>query len=238
MNITIFTDGSSRGNPGRGGWGAIVAGEDMVSELGGGDLHTTNNRMELTAVIESLKLVAKLTNDNPKLPTTIHTDSSYVLNGATKWLSGWIRNNWKTKAKGEVLNQDLWQELANVLTKVNGLTWVLVKGHSGVLANERCDEIATSFADYGKADLYRGLRSGYAINLSTPPKIKSNPPKVKKSKNSVPAYSYVSMVNGEIGIHTTWKECERRVKGVSGARFKKSQNSEDEKNIISQWKKG
>jgi ribonuclease HI len=149
--VTIFTDGSSRGNPGPGGWGSIVLHGAIVTELGGGESHTTNNRMELTAVIEALEFVSKLTSNpstklragNSSLATTVNTDSSYVLNGATKWLSGWQKNNWKTKAKGEVLNQDLWERLADVLGELPKVSWNLIKGHSGVPANERCDVIAT-----------------------------------------------------------------------------------------------
>ena len=108
MNITIFTDGSSRGNPGPGGWGAIVATEDTVAELGGGEKHTTNNRMELTAVIRALEFVSKIimspdtmysSTNNLKLKTTIYLDSSYVMNGATKWIHRWQKKGWKTATR-------------------------------------------------------------------------------------------------------------------------------------------
>lgn len=234
--VTIFTDGSSRGNPGPGGWGVIVLHGTTVTELGGGEKHTTNNRMELTAVIEALEFVSKLKTLNLKLETVVNTDSSYVLNGATKWLSGWQKNNWKTKAKGEVLNQDLWERLADVLHSLPKISWHLIKGHSGVPANERCDVIATSYADGVKLALYNGPSSSYAVNLE----IKKSSQKAgakKKSSSSAKAYSYISSLDGDVKVHSSWAECEARVKGKSKALYKKSLSKEDEVSIISQWKK-
>src|SRR5690606_23364939 len=107
MNI-IFSDGASRGNPGPGGYGVIVVLGDTVTELGGWEDRTTNNRMELRGVIAGLSLyVQKQTKEN----VTIYTDSSYVINGITKWVSGWQKNGWKTKTKADVFNRDLWEEL-------------------------------------------------------------------------------------------------------------------------------
>ncbi|MDB5266719.1 MAG: rnhA [Parcubacteria group bacterium] len=159
--ITIFTDGSSRGNPGPGGWGAIVAEADRVRELGGGEAQTTNNRMELRAVIEALKV----SDGNIEL----HTDSEYIVKGITVWVKGWQNNNWKTAAKKPVLNQDLWQELL-AASKDKDIRWVVVPGHSGVHANERCDEIATEFADGHEPLLFDGLRHEYYVPLSVSPR--------------------------------------------------------------------
>jgi ribonuclease HI len=242
---TIFTDGSSRGNPGRGGWSAIVATGEYVEELGGAEKNTTNNRMELMGVIKALE---KLQTSSSKLQVVIHTDSSYVLNGATKWIAGWQKNNWKTKTKSEVLNKDLWVKLAKVLTnnESSNIEWKLVKGHSGVPANERCDVIATSFADGLKSKLYSNVLKNYGIDLKViaPTKTRTNfssknlngqakhlKHKTLKSK----AHSYISSVNGVVKTHATWAECEKRVKGVSGAKFKKSLSPSDEASIIGQW---
>ncbi len=230
---TIFTDGSSRGNPGRGGWGAIVQNRATVTELGDGEKHTTNNRMELTAVIEALAYIAKQGTDGE---TVVHTDSSYVLNGATKWLSGWKKNDWKTKAKGEVVNIDLWERMDEVLESSGKVSWKLIKGHSGVPANERCDVIATSFADGEKAKLFSGKFADYTVDLTaSASRLKSSQPK-SKSPRAV-AFSYVSCVDGKVMIHRSWAECESRVKGKSKALFKKSLSAEDEASIISVWKK-
>ncbi len=228
MEIKIFTDGASRGNPGPGGWGAIVVSEDKVKELGGGSKETTNNRMELTAVIEAIETVAK---DGS---ATVFTDSSYVLKGATAWLSGWKKNGWKTKSKEEVLNKDLWERMDKVLFGKK-IKWELVKGHSGIPANERCDVIATSFADGERLVLYHGSLAGYQVDVSS-----ISPGVVRaKKKNGVKgkAYSYVSSLGGVVKTHKTWGECEARVKGKSNARFKKAFSKEEEMELISLWKK-
>ncbi len=140
--IEIYTDGSSLGNPGRGGWGVVVTiGEKTLKEFGGYEKNTTNNRMELVAAISALKYILDNHKDGEVI---IHTDSSYVLGGVTTWIHGWERNGWKTANKQTVLNQDLWQELI-VLVRLFGskLTWQKVKGHDGVLHNERAEAIAT-----------------------------------------------------------------------------------------------
>ena len=159
MNQTsIFTDGSSKGNPGPGGWGAIISDGEKVVELGGREEHTTNNRMEMMAVIEALKYFFSHTD------VVIHTDSEYVAKGASLWLSGWKKKGWKTAAKKEVLNRDLWEEIDALLQKVS-VKWNVVTGHAGVVGNERCDEIATAFADGEKPNLFTGLKKDYKIKL-------------------------------------------------------------------------
>ncbi len=218
----IFSDGSSRGNPGAGGWGAIVLQDDKVEELGGREDNTTNNRMELTAVISALNSIP---NEHD---ITIYTDSAYVLNGATRWVKGWERNNWKTSTKEDVLNRDLWEELVLVMShKV--ISWHLVKGHAGTPANERCDVIATSFADKNPVVLYNGSRERYGVSISVSEKTTN-----KKSKSKGKAYSYVSMVDGKIKVHKTWEECKARVHGVN-AKYKKAVSPEDEENIIREF---
>jgi len=158
--ITIYTDGSSRGNPGPGGWGAIVLDEARVIELGGHEDHTTNNRMELSGAIEGLRYAGRLLDE----PIELHTDSEYVMKGMTEWISGWVKRGWKTAAKKPVLNQDLWQELLKV-SEGKQISWKYVAGHSGHDFNERCDEIATSFADDISIDLYNGPKSEYKVSL-------------------------------------------------------------------------
>jgi ribonuclease HI len=145
MKIEIYTDGSSLGNPGPGGWGMVVLhGEKIIRELGGCDKNTTNNRMELMAVIETLKYITK---HHKKDNVTIFADSNYVLTGITSWIHNWEKNGWRTANKKQVLNQDLWKELI-ILVRSYGrkITWEKVKGHSGHIHNDRADEIATSCA--------------------------------------------------------------------------------------------
>lgn len=147
--IEIYTDGSSLGNPGPGGWGAVVvSGEKIIKELGGFEKETTNNRMELKAVIETVKYITK---NYPKEKITIFADSSYVLTGITSWIFNWEKNGWRTANKKPVLNQDLWKELIELIRNYdNKINWQKVKGHSGHVYNERADEIATSKASLQK----------------------------------------------------------------------------------------
>ena len=134
--IEIFTDGACSGNPGPGGWGALLRWKDTEKELSGGASETTNNRMELTAVIEALKAL--------KVPCVIslYTDSKYVMEGVNQWLPNWKKNNWKTaNKKSEVKNIDLWQQLDELLPK-HEILWNWVKGHNGHVENERVDKLA------------------------------------------------------------------------------------------------
>lgn len=228
--INIWSDGSSRGNPGPGGWGAIVVSSSgEVAEIGGGEEHTTNNRMELLAAISALFNISS--NDKSII---IHTDSSYVINGITKWIYGWRKNDWLTSQKQEVLNRDFWERLFS-LTRGKKIEWKYVPGHSGTPGNERCDEIATAFADGKIPHLYKGPLSNYSVPLfdlsSVSPKVK----KKSKSRSKTKAYSYLSFVDGVIMKHKTWKECEDKVKGKSGAKFKKALSIGEEENILKEW---
>ncbi len=153
--IEIYTDGSSLGNPGPGGWGVVVTdGKEILKEIGGCDKHTTNNRMELLSVISALKYILEYHKDSglpAQAGVIIHADSTYVLGGVTTWIENWEKNGWKTANKKQVLNQDLWQELIALVRSYTGkLSWQKVKGHAGVLHNERADEIATKCSSLQK----------------------------------------------------------------------------------------
>ncbi len=229
VKTIIFTDGSSRGNPGPGGYGAILIlkDENRVYELGGRDPKTTNNRMELLAVIEALK---KTENDIEE--TEVHTDSSYLINGITKWVKNWQKNNWKTKEKKDVLNKDLWRKLLEV-TKDKKIKFKHIAGHAGIAGNERADTIATSFADNNPVKLYRGALENYSKDILNFAKTKTSTSESSKSKSGK-AYSYVSIVSGKIETHKTWEECEKRVFGKN-AKFRKALSPTDEKNIIKEF---
>ena len=133
--VEMWTDGACKGNPGRGGWGVLMRYGDHERELFGGEALTTNNRMELTAVIEGLRVLTR------PCTVTLHVDSQYVMNGVTKWIAGWKRNGWKTGAKQPVKNQDLWQELDAELAR-HHVSWTWVHGHRGDPGNERADQLA------------------------------------------------------------------------------------------------
>ena len=133
--VEIFTDGACKGNPGPGGWGAILRYGTTEKEIYGASKNTTNNIMELTAVIESLKNLKK------PCELIITTDSKYVKNGITEWIHNWKKNGWRTAAKKEVKNKELWIELDSLI-QIHSITWDWVKGHSGHPENERADSLA------------------------------------------------------------------------------------------------
>ena len=141
--IEIFTDGACKGNPGPGGWGALLritrADGPHEKEISGGDPATTNNRMELTAVIRGLASLTK------PCAVTLHTDSRYVIDGFTKWIHGWQKNGWVNSKKDPVANADLWRELIAV-ARPHQVEWKWVKGHSGHAENERVDKLASDAA--------------------------------------------------------------------------------------------
>ncbi|MBX3027338.1 ribonuclease HI [bacterium] len=232
--ITIFTDGAAKGNPGPGGWGAIVATEERVRELGDGAPHTTNNKMELTGVIEALRAARGVEGK-----IELHTDSTYVIRGITEWIHGWRRRGWRTAEGQPVLNRELWEALALEVAGRGrgGIHWHYVRGHSAIPGNERCDEIATGFAAGERPDLYDGPRAGYPVAIHERPADTSVPKRSSGSGNSksAPAYAYLSLVGGVAMRHPTWAECERRVRGVSGARFKKATSADDEAAILRAW---
>ena len=133
--VIIYTDGACRGNPGPGGWGAILIHKGKEKELSGGELQTTNNRMELMAAIRSLEALKK------PCQVTLHTDSQYVRQGITEWISGWKARGWRTAAKDPVKNEDLWRRLDEARAR-HEVVWKWVKGHAGDPLNERADALA------------------------------------------------------------------------------------------------
>jgi ribonuclease HI len=139
-SVSIYADGGCRGNPGPGGWGAVLQSGGVDKELWGGEAHTTNNRMELTAVIRALEAL--------KRPSTVHvhTDSQYVQKGINEWIHNWKRNGWRTSDKKPVKNADLWQEL-DTLAREHEIKWSWIKGHAGNAGNERADRLANRGID-------------------------------------------------------------------------------------------
>lgn len=138
--VNIYTDGGCRGNPGPGGWGVLLISGTAEKELWGSEADTTNNRMELTAVISALKALKR------PVIAKIHTDSKYVQQGISTWIHNWKKNGWKTASKQPVKNVDLWQELDN-LSRLHQLEWLWVKGHAGHPENERADMLANRAID-------------------------------------------------------------------------------------------
>lgn len=256
-SVLIFTDGASKGNPGSGGYAAVIvftqdsnSGARMdakqtqnnakVVELGGREERTTNNRMELRAAIEALSWF-----DSQELNATsctLYADSTYLISGITKWIHGWKKNGWRTKTKTGVENRDLWESLDTLVAGKN-IEWYKIAGHADTPGNARADEIASTFADGGMPKLYNGSRASYPINLekigmrekSKPYDISCGLQQRGKGRRGK-AYSYISRVDGVIETHKTWKECEARVKGKKGARYKKSFSPFEEELIIVNFK--
>ncbi|MCF8467533.1 MAG: ribonuclease HI [Sneathiella sp.] len=135
--VVIYTDGACSGNPGPGGWGALLQYKGKTKEICGGEAETTNNRMELTAAIEAINSLKRGS------VIELHTDSTYVKDGITKWMANWKKNGWKTAAKKPVKNQDLWQALDDAISS-HHIRWKWVKGHAGDPGNEKADELANA----------------------------------------------------------------------------------------------
>ncbi len=236
--IVVFTDGAAKRNPGPGGWGVvIVTPAGHVTELGGGAPLTTNNKMELTGAIQALTRLAGVEGR-----LSIYTDSTYVIQGIEQWVHNWRRRGWKTSTGGEVLNRDLWEALSGLVADrpPRSITWHYVRGHTGIPGNERVDEIADAFAVQGRAPLFDGPLADYGIPVLDIPDDTSVPARSKPTAGAAgrskgPAYSYLSVVDGQPMRHATWAECERRVKGRSGARFKKATSDVDQAAILRAW---
>ena len=230
----VFADGASSGNPGPGGWGAVVVFPDgQVLELGGGNPHTTNNQMELQAVISALYRLEKTSG-----PVDVCTDSVYVIRGITQWIWGWRKRDWKTAEGGEVANVPLWKELSALVAKrgkENPINWKFVRGHSGIPGNERVDAIAVAYSKGRFIELYNGPLLQYPIAIYDLPENTELPDQRPKDAPKPAAFSYLSVVNGVPMRHTTWTDCEARVKGRPGTKFKKAMSSEQEASILREW---
>ena len=232
-SLIIFTDGSSLGNPGPGGYGVVLVypALDEVVELGGSKPQTTNNEMELSAIVAALSYAI-----NSSSILHIYTDSQYAINGIESWMHSWAKNGWKTKQGEAIKNKVLWQTLYSLLSERSPDTLRLhhVRGHVGVPGNERVDDIARELGEGKNPELYRGKLSDYPIkNILDIPDI-SEQKKAASQKKSGKAYSYVSMVDGEFHRDATWAECEARTTGRR-SKFKKALSKEHEEEIMREW---
>jgi ribonuclease HI len=196
---------------------------DRVFELGGRAPKTTNNRMELQAAIESLAHVPL------DVDAEVRTDSKYLVQGAKEWLAGWKRRGWKRADGGEVLNQDLWQLLDALLSGRSGrTTFTYVAGHAGIDGNERADAIARGFCSGVDAPhLFDGPASAYTVGLD------ETGAKAKAASTAKPFY--VSVIEGQLERHSTWDECEKRVRGKSGAKYKKVSSETELEAVLIGW---
>lgn len=213
--MRIITDGACRGNPGPGGWAALIIDGDQREEIGGFVAHTTNNRMELTAVIEALQRVPTNT------PTLIMSDSSYVIEGATKWIKGWRVRDWMTREDQPVENRDLWETLDFLLDE--HIVWEQVRGHAGHPENERANQLAQWYAGGGRGN----PPAMSAMSTQAPAAITASSAKVRPF--------YLSLVQGQLMRHASWDECQQRVHKVSGARYKKVTSLAEAQAVLHSW---
>ena len=263
-NIIIYTDGSSLGNPGPGGYGCVIVFQDenKVVELGAHASLTTNNKMELTAIMDALQYL-KTQNTSVSAKIEIYTDSSYAINGITKWIFGWQKNNWITSTKSPVLNSEIWKPIGQLTQYFKNLSFHHVRGHAGVWGNERCDFIATAYAAKQPPQLFNGSLSNYDVRVlpdnsmaTTSPQPSSRiasgtgsnsgeggiqvsqkkKPSSKKSSSSEKAYSYVSVIGGDVKTHSNWDDCKARVHGKA-AKYKKVYSAGEEAALKKEWGK-
>ena len=225
----IIADGACSRNPGPGGWGMIlVTPDDQVIEFGGHEAETTNNRMELNGLYRGMQEIYKI-ESKIKTAKVIHfiTDSKYVLDGASKYVANWARSAWRTSTGTEVKNQDLWEKILKGFSEFQKLKmrfeYELVKGHSGHDANERCDQIAVAYSKNDPVELYSGPLSEYSVKVGTHQKVETFDP------------VYLSYVDGVLSRHTTWADCQNATVGISGAKYKKVKNSQEEEDTLKLW---
>jgi ribonuclease HI len=243
-----FCDGACSGNPGPGGWGAVVwnSETDLVYELGGALNPTTNNQMELTAAIEVLTFIQG--RGGSEDPVHIASDSSYMIKGLTEWVPNWKKRNWQKVDGQSVMNQEFWKKLDAVAAKFPKLYFHQILGHSGNPENERADQIAVAFSQGAENfKLYSGARLQHPDTIfkgitaqDIRPWIESgqakasSAPRPKKSKATrAPGSYYISVLDGKLERHNDWGSCETRVKGKSGAKFKKVKNASEESEFLS-----
>lgn len=226
-----YTDGACSGNPGRGGWASIILSpKGSVKEIGGPQNATTNNKMELTAVIETLRIL------KPNTQLILLTDSSYVLNGITKWIFGWRKNNWRSSSGEEVANKELWLDLYEASRNLK-IDWRYCRGHIGIAGNERADEIAVNFSKDQYNDLYFGSAENYGHELlPLPDEVEFPSYSNNKSKNGTKEkVFYLSYTNGVVRAHKDWASCQASTQGVSGAKFKKVKDENEENSALKSW---
>lgn len=218
---TVYTDGACSGNPGPGGWGAVVVCGGRYEEFGGREELTTNNRMEMQAALEGLRRAGAASRLH------VVTDSRYLHDGISKWIHGWKRKGWRKADGGEVLNRDLWEALDAVARRPGvRVTWEHVRGHAGHAMNERCDAIATAFARGAEPDLRAGDGS-WIPGLAGPPTGRGEPGWDRPA--------YLSLVDGVVVTHAAWAECEARVKGRRGARHRKVRSEAEVRAALAEW---
>ncbi len=230
----LYTDGACSGNPGPGGWGYVYVDfqSKKIFEGAGCDSATTNNRMEMTAVIEGLKEA----RSHQKKEILILTDSTYVIRGFTQWRFGWRKRNWTTAEGQPVSNRELWEEMEKVAAGIK-IEWRYVRGHQGTPGNERVDQMAVAFSQNESLFMYDGVSfDQYVFDVTLIPQGEPLPDMKgsSSSKDKKPVF-YVSYVNGVLTRHQDWPSCERTVKGQPKALYKKVSSEVELSEVLKKW---
>lgn len=233
ISACLYTDGACSGNPGPGGWGFVFVDfeKEKITEGGGAENSTTNNRMEMTAVIEGLR-EAQMQKFSSVL---VLSDSTYVIRGFTQWRFGWKKRGWLTAEGQAVSNQDLWKELDQVSRNIK-IDWRYVRGHQGTPGNERVDRIAVAFSKHDHIHLYDHCNfSDYIFDVTEMPAGEPLPEMKGASTATKKSVFYVSLVNGVLSRHQDWPSCERTVKGQPKALYKKVSSEEELQQVLKKW---
>jgi ribonuclease HI len=233
ISACLYTDGACSGNPGPGGWGYVLVNfeKKKIFEGGGGEKDTTNNRMEMKAIIVGLIEAASQKFQN----ILVMTDSTYVIRGFTQWKFGWKKRGWLTSEGQPVSNQDLWKELDQVGQNLK-IDWLYVRGHQGTPGNERVDQIAVAYSKMDHIHLYENCDfSDYIFDVTDLPAGEPLPEMKTHSAGPKKPVFYVSYVNGVLMKHQDWNSCERTVKGQPKALYKKLSSEEELKEILKKW---
>jgi ribonuclease HI len=257
----VFTDGACSGNPGPGGWAFVALrhapAEPFVIEGAGAAPSTTNNRMEMGAVVAFLEHALEGPEASKgSVRVELLTDSTYVIQGVTSWIHGWKKRGWKRADGAAVVNREIWERLDELASNPRlKLKFRYVRGHSEIPGNERADVLSVAMAKGLDCVPYRGELAGYSgdafqgfagdaqawlhSNQAWFEDIKSPGERSKSSspsKGKGPALGYLSYVDGKLIEHRDWKSCEARVKGKSGARFRKYTSNAEKAEILKDWK--
>jgi len=225
-NYQLFTDGACSGNPGPGGYGYLWLSPDFkVFEGGGFSPDSTNNQMELTAILEGIRARPK-----DALSITLYTDSRYALDGLTKYLHRWVKNGFKTTTQTSVKNETIWQQLYNEILNQNEfrITYQWVKGHAGIPLQERVDDIARLYSLSMGAPTPIHLRQGESVD----PVLHAQAGQVPKK--SFDAY-YLVYKNNHLSRYSTWEDCKKAVSGEAKVRYKKIHRAEEEQECMRKW---
>lgn len=227
--IIVYVDGAASGNPGPGGWGALIQADNEVTELGGSENGVTNNQMELRATLAALEFLRGKPGH-----ICMYSDSAYVIQGMTSWHQNWEARGWRTVDDQPLANSELWKAIVfEARERSEPIQWNHVPGHAGIPGNDRADEIAVAYSRGANPKLHRLASDVYPYKLEMP--VPDARKLSDKKRKKAPAYSYLSLVNGRVERHSDWETCENRVRGVSGAKFQKTLNAKDEEEILKSW---